>query len=85
MSFNSSLDWRYVSIIYEDSNYGIEGYTEIRADAEDAGICFGLEEKVKETDNDVKLRKVVDDLIKRKNTKGGGMFTLFDEKEKYKR
>lgn len=68
--FHSSLDWKYVNIIYEDSNYGNEGYTEIRTNAEDAGICFGLDQKVKETDNEDELRKVVDDLMKRTNTNG---------------
>ncbi|XP_061166304.1 metabotropic glutamate receptor 8-like [Saccostrea echinata] len=71
------LDWQYVSILYEDSNYGIEGYTEIIAAAEDAGICFGFDKKVKESTKEDELEKVVVDLMKKKNTNGKVVAILF--------
>lgn len=66
----SSLGWEFISIIYEDSNYGIEGYTHIKKAAKDAGICIGYDKRVRETDSDEEMEEVVDDLMKKENTNG---------------
>nr|XP_022336894.1 metabotropic glutamate receptor 6-like [Crassostrea virginica]XP_022336895.1 metabotropic glutamate receptor 6-like [Crassostrea virginica] len=79
VSILSSFGWDYVNIIYEDSNYGINGYTEIKLAAEDAGICFGFDSKVKESDSDEDLKVVVDKLMERKNTKGQVLTVLFTQ------
>lgn len=77
VSILSSLGWEYVSIIYEDSNYGVEGYTQIMEAAEDAGICFGFDKKVRETTSDEEMAEVVDDLLKKRNTNGKVLAVLF--------
>lgn len=38
--------------------------------AEDAGICFGFDKKVRETTSDEEIKEVLDDLMKKKNTNG---------------
>lgn len=38
--------------------------------AEDAGICFGYDKRVRETDSDEEMEEVVDDLMKKENTNG---------------
>lgn len=38
--------------------------------AEDAGICFGYDKRVRETDSDEEMEEVVDDLMKKTNTNG---------------
>ncbi|XP_062598842.1 metabotropic glutamate receptor 8-like [Saccostrea cucullata] len=77
VSILRSLDWQYASILYEDSNYGTEGYTEIKAAAEDAGICFGFDKKVKESSKEEELENIVKDLMKKKNTNGKVVAILF--------
>lgn len=77
VSLLSSLGWEFISIIYEDSNYGVEGYTQIMEAAEDAGICFGFDKKVRETTSDEEIKEVLDDLMKKKNTNGKVLAVLF--------
>ncbi|XP_062598835.1 metabotropic glutamate receptor 6-like [Saccostrea cucullata] len=74
-----SMDWQYASILYEDSNYGIDGYTEIKAAAENAGICFGFEEKVKESAEKDELQRIADNLMKRRNSEGKVVAILFTQ------
>lgn len=38
--------------------------------AEDAGICFGFDKKVRETTSDEEMKEVVNDLMKKENTNG---------------
>ncbi|XP_062578461.1 metabotropic glutamate receptor 8-like [Saccostrea cucullata] len=77
VSIMRSFDWQNASILYEDSNYGIEGYTEIRAAAGDAGISLGFDKKVKESSNEDELEKIVEDLMKKKITNGKVVAILF--------
>lgn len=38
--------------------------------AEDAGICFGYDKRVRETTSDKEMKEIVDDLMKKRNTNG---------------
>lgn len=38
--------------------------------AEDAGICFGFDKKVRETTSDEEMKEIVNDLMKKRNTNG---------------
>ncbi|XP_061166350.1 metabotropic glutamate receptor 8-like [Saccostrea echinata] len=79
VSIMRSLDWQYASILYEDSNYGIDGYTEIKTAAEDAGICFGFDKKVRESAKEDELERIADNLMKKRNTDGKVVAILFTQ------
>lgn len=38
--------------------------------AEDAGICFGYDKRVRETTSDDEMKEIVKDLMKKRNTNG---------------
>ncbi|CAH1772821.1 unnamed protein product [Owenia fusiformis] len=38
----TEFNYTYVSAIYEDSNYGVKGFAELRKEAEANGICFAV-------------------------------------------
>ena len=40
------FNWTYVSVIYEDSNYGTQGFAELEKAALSNGICFASTQRV---------------------------------------
>lgn len=68
--FYSFFGWEFISIIYEDSNYGIEGYIYIMEVVEDVGICFGYDKRVREIISDDEMKEIVNDLMKKRNMNG---------------
>ncbi|XP_074655816.1 metabotropic glutamate receptor 3-like isoform X2 [Tubulanus polymorphus] len=40
------LNWKYVSVVYEETNYGIKGVSALEAEIVDTDICFTAKEKI---------------------------------------
>jgi len=44
--FFRKLKWYYVTVVYEDTSYGVMGYTELQRSAKRNDICIATAEKV---------------------------------------
>ncbi|KAI8489782.1 hypothetical protein Bbelb_324120 [Branchiostoma belcheri] len=42
MDIVTTFNWTYISVVYEDSNYGQQGLSQLKAEAERRGICIYL-------------------------------------------
>ncbi|XP_041979527.1 metabotropic glutamate receptor 2-like [Aricia agestis] len=60
--------WSYVSIIYEESSYGIKAFEELEAQLARSGICIAVKEKLVK-DSGVADERAYDDLVHRLLTK----------------
>ncbi|KAJ0176873.1 hypothetical protein K1T71_008052 [Dendrolimus kikuchii] len=62
------LGWSYVSIIYEESSYGIKAFEELEALLARNGICIAVKEKLVK-DSGVALEGAYDDIVQKLLTK----------------
>jgi len=56
------LDWRYISIIYEESSYGIKAFEELEKLMPKYNICIAAKEKLVK-DSGVAEEKAYDDIV----------------------
>ncbi|XP_052759954.1 metabotropic glutamate receptor 3-like [Mya arenaria] len=76
------MEWTYVTVIYEDTSYGVMGYGEIEKYAQQNDICIAQAYKVKrfidsEDINRAEIEDVVKSLLVHNNTEGKTVVILF--------
>ncbi|CAG9786491.1 unnamed protein product [Diatraea saccharalis] len=62
------LGWSYVSIIYEESSYGIKAFEELEALLARNGICIAVKEKLVK-DSGVADERAYDEIVQKLLTK----------------
>ena len=72
-----ALGWSYVSVVYEDSNYGLKGYAELERAAAKQGICFAYTKRI-DFDEPDWGRDKYEEIIRRitKKDRSNGKFSL---------
>lgn len=74
------LKWSYISIIYEESNYGIKAYEELEELLSKHSICIAVKEKLVK-DSGVAKENAYDTIVQKLQTKprARGMYELIHE------
>lgn len=73
------MGWSYISIIYEESNYGVKAFEELEELLAEKGICIAIKEKLVK-DSGVAPEKQYDNIVIKLLTKSRarGKFIFFD-------
>ena len=77
------LGWSYISIIYEESNYGVKAFEELEALLAEHNVCIAVKEKLVK-DSGVAQERAYDNIVQRLMTKSRarGEIKLQNEVEK---
>nr|XP_002731157.1 PREDICTED: metabotropic glutamate receptor 3-like [Saccoglossus kowalevskii] len=73
------FNWTYISVVYEDSNYGSNGFAEVEEEAKARDICIAISEKIprdKKLATDADFDKIIMNLRKKRNAKAVVVFAL---------
>lgn len=62
------MGWSYISIIYEESNYGVKAFEELEELLGEKGICIAIKEKLVK-DSGVAVEKQYDSIVQKLLTK----------------
>eukprot|EP00106_Octopus_bimaculoides_P023794 XP_014791236.1 PREDICTED: metabotropic glutamate receptor 4-like isoform X2 [Octopus bimaculoides] len=76
------FNWTYVSVIYEESSYGIQGFNEVEKHLRDNGICIARTEKLLKDSGVAGTEaydKIVDNLKLKSNARGVIIFASDQE------
>ncbi|XP_070561111.1 metabotropic glutamate receptor 3-like [Ptychodera flava] len=73
------FNWTYISVVYEDSNYGSNGFAEVEEEARKRSICIASSEKIprdKKLAIDEDFDKIITNLRRKSNAKAVVVFAL---------
>ena len=62
-----------MSVVYEETNYGIMGFNELDKAAREAGVCFAYTGMIELDDPDWEVNgydDIINELLKKRNAKG---------------
>ncbi|XP_039261392.2 metabotropic glutamate receptor 7-like isoform X1 [Styela clava] len=82
ISFIKEMEWNYISFIYDDDAYGVDGYTEFTRKAEKNNICIAFTKALPMIGEDINMTLVIEELLTRKNARVVVVFSNTGNAEK---
>ena len=64
------MDYRYISVVYEDSSYGLNYKTGLERLSESGDFCIGTSLKLPYDQSDEQNKRIIETLLQHKNTNG---------------
>ena len=80
------LKWNFVHVLYSDTDYGrsaVETFEHVLGSSWGANICFAVKRTFTKHTDDVQIKRILDDIKAKKNTKAKGvlLFTTTEDTE----
>ncbi|XP_022090341.1 metabotropic glutamate receptor 2-like [Acanthaster planci] len=77
------FNWTYVSIVFENSNYGVQGIEEVKRLAADHDVCVAVKEMIPRDGNDSDFDGIVANLLKATDARAVILWALDESADRF--